>query len=127
MLFIRRRSLTPLLAALVGGSLSASTRTDVLWQVAERQYQYRLKKLDDPAWVGEVSPARRFMSLVLIGVGVVVFEAAVSMLAIIVGGAEAPSALMTPGLLLLLVMLTIAVVLFWIAKELRRPRKLKDR
>jgi putative copper export protein len=46
---------------------------DAVWQAAENQYQLRLKKLDDPEWVPELPPGRRFSSLLVIAIGVLLF------------------------------------------------------
>jgi hypothetical protein len=122
-----RTWLQALLVGLIAGLLFGGTMADSAWQVAERQYQVRQRKLAGSAWVEppQISPAKRVVSLVLISVAVLLLVLGAIMAALIVGSANTTGAAVLGWLLIPLFVIALGVVLIAVAKGLRKAEERK--
>jgi hypothetical protein len=118
-LLIRRGFEAALLAALLGGCLAALMSADAFWQVAERQYQNRLRKLDDPDREEPIAPLRRVVSLFLIGAGALLGLLAAIMIVMIVTSVDAHGT----WIFVPLAVLALGLALIFTARALRRPQR----
>jgi hypothetical protein len=121
---LKRSPLGMFIGALLPGILTGGLNADVHWRAAELLYQRRLEKLADPAWRGstELTPLRRFVSLCLIGTGVVLGLLAVVAFVMVFMAAR-DNALAEIWLLAPLLIFALGVSLIFAAKTMRRPRK----
>ncbi|HTA91752.1 MAG TPA: hypothetical protein VK745_19355 [Polyangiaceae bacterium] len=116
---IRRGFEAALPAALLGGCLAALMSAEAFWQVAERQYQNRLRKLDDPDREEPIAPLRRFVSLFLIGVGALLGLLAALTLVMIVTIVDVQGT----WIIVPLALLALGLALIFAARALRWPRR----
>ncbi len=121
---LKRGPLGLFIGALLPGILTGGLNAEVHWRAAELLYQRRLEKLADPAWRGwsELTPLRRFVSLCLIGTGVVLGLLAVVAFAMVFMAAR-DNALAEIWLLAPVLIFALGVSLIFAAKTVRRPRK----